>query len=390
MKNTFQAFLNNEYGKFGSPSWRILESAQGARVCINNVWKISMCSNNYLGFANHPVLKKAAIEALKEYGVGTVAARSLSGSTPLHEELESELAAFKGTQAALVFNSGFVTNAGVIQALAGKGDAIFSDELNHGSIVDGCRLSGAEKIRFNHGDMSQLGQLLHTNSQYKKKMIITDAIFSMDGDIAKIDSLVKLSAENDAFLMVDEAHATGVLGKTGRGAIEHFGLEGQVEIIMGTLGKALGAIGGYIAGSKELIAYLARTARSFLLTTSLPPSCVASALAGVRYLKVHPELMEKLWQNTRYFKDTLDELGFDTLGSKTPIIPILIGKDDVAGKFSQRLYEEGLYSTKIGTPYVPAGTSRVRMIVTAVHTREDLDEALSILKQVGEELNIIS
>jgi glycine C-acetyltransferase len=390
MKNTFQEFLNKEYEKFGQPSWRILQSSQGARVCINNVWKISMCSNNYLGFANHPVLKEAAIEALREYGIGTVAARSLSGSTPLHEELETELAAFKGTESALVFNSGFVTNAGVIQALVSKGDAIFSDELNHGSIVDGCRLSGAEKFRFNHGDISYLGQLLKDNSHYTKKMIVTDAIFSMDGDIAKIDSLVKLSDEYDAFLMVDEAHATGVLGKTGRGAIEQFGLEGQVEIIMGTLGKALGAIGGYIAGSKELIAYLARTSRSFLLTTSLPPSCVASAIAGLRYLKAHPELMELLWQNTTYFKNSLDKLGFNTMGSKTPIIPILIGKDDVAGKFSQRLYEEGLYSSKIGTPYVPIGTSRVRMIVSAVHTKEDLDEAISILKKVGEEFSIIT
>jgi glycine C-acetyltransferase len=390
MKNTFKEFLENEYEKFGRPSWRILQSAQGARVCINNEWKISMCSNNYLGFANHPALKEAAMEALNKYGVGTVAARSLSGSTPIHEELEAELAAFKGTEAALVFNSGFVTNAGVIQALVGKGDAIFSDETNHGSIVDGCRLSGAEKLKYNHGDMIHLEQLLNANSVYKKKMIVTDAIFSMDGDIAHIDSLVELCNQYDAFLMIDEAHATGVLGKSGRGAIEHFDLEGQVDIIMGTLGKALGSIGGYIAGSKELIAYLARTARSFLLTTSLPPSCVAAALTGLRYLMAHPELMAKLWQNTTYFKNSLDKLGFNTLGSKTPIIPILIGKDEIAAEFSQRLYEEGLFSSKIGTPYVPKGTSRVRMIVSAIHTQEDLEEATSILKKVGEEFTIVT
>jgi len=390
MKNTFKEFLSNEYEKYGSPSWRILESAQGARVMINSEWKISMCSNNYLGFANHPPLKEAAIAALEQYGTGTVAARSLSGSTPLHEELEVELAAFKGTEAALVFNSGFVTNAGVIQALVSKGDAIFSDETNHGSIVDGCRLSGAEKFKYNHGDMVHLEQLLNSNPQFQKKMIVTDAIFSMDGDIANIESLVNLCKEYDAFLMVDEAHATGVLGKTGRGAIEHFGLEGQVEIIMGTLGKALGAIGGYIAGDRELIAYLSRTARSFLLTTSLPTSCIAAALAGLRYLIAHPELMDKLWYNTTFFKTSLDNLGFNTMGSKTPIIPILIGSDETAGKFSQRLYDEGLYSSKIGSPYVPLGTSRVRMIISAVHTLEDLEDAISILKKVGEEFNIIS
>jgi len=390
MKNTFKEFLNNEYEKYGYPSWRVLESSQGARVLINNEWKISMCSNNYLGFANHPVLIEAAIHALKQYGTGTVAARSLSGSTPLHEELESELAAFKGTEAALIFNSGFVTNAGVIQALVGKGDAIFSDETNHGSIVDGCRLSGAEKYKYNHGDMVHLEQLLKTNSHYQKKMVVTDAIFSMDGDIANIEALVRLCKEYDAFLMVDEAHATGVLGKTGRGAIEHFGLEGQVEIIMGTLGKALGAIGGYIAGDKELIAYLARTARSFLLTTSLPPSCIAAALAGLRYLIAHPDLMKILWHNTTFFKNWLDRLGFNTMGTKTPIIPILIGNDEIAGKFSQRLYEEGLYSSKIGLPYVPAGTSRVRLIVSAVHEQEDLEEAVSIIKKVGQEFEIIS
>jgi glycine C-acetyltransferase len=390
MKNTFKEFLSNEYSKFGSPSWRILESPQGARVCINHEWKISMCSNNYLGFANHPVLKEAAIKALEHYGIGTVAARSLSGSTPLHEELEAELAAFKGTEAALVFNSGFVTNAGVIQALVSKGDVIFSDEINHGSIVDGCRLSGAEKHKYNHCDTVHLEQLLKTNTQYQKKMVVTDAIFSMDGDIAPIKELVELCDDYDAFLMVDEAHATGVLGKTGRGAIEHFGLERQVDVIMGTLGKALGSVGGYIAGDRELIAYLARTARSFLLTTSLPPSCVAAALAAMRHLIAHPEIMGRLWQNTNYFKSALNELGFNTMGSKTPIIPILIGKDEIAGKFSQRLYDEGLYSTKIGLPYVPIGTSRVRMIISAVHTHEDLEEAVSILKMVGQEFNIIS
>ena len=389
MNQTLKRYLNNEYKKFGPPSWRILESSQGARVCINGEWKITMCSNNYLGFADRPEIKKVAMQALEKYGTGTVAARSLSGSTTLHEELERELANFKGTEAALVFNSGFVTNTGVIPALVGKGDAIFSDEINHGSIVDGSRLSGAEKFKYKHGDTNHLEQLLKTNTNYQKKMISTDAVFSMDGDIAPINEIVRLCEVYDAFLMVDEAHSTGVLGKNGRGAIEHLGLEGKVDVIMGTLGKALGAVGGYIVGDKELIAYLARTARSFLLTTSLPPACIASALAGLRYLRAHPELIERLWQNTNFYKKSLSDLGFNTMGSKTPIVPIFIGDDAIAQKFSQRLYEEGLFSTKIGSPYVPVGTSRIRTIITAVHTQDDLEESVSILKKVGEELEII-
>ena len=389
MNSTLKQFLYEEVTSIGPPSWRVLDSAQGARVHINGEWKISLCTNNYLGLANHPALKEAASRAVQLYGVGTVAARSLSGSTPLHEELERELAAFKEGEAALIFNSGFVTNTGAIPALVGRGDAVFSDEINHGSIVDGCRLSGADKKIYRHGDMALLEDLLKDSTHYRKRMVVTDSVFSMDGDIAPIPEMLALCERYDAFLMVDEAHATGVLGQNGRGAVEHFGLEGQVDIIMGTLGKALGSVGGYIVGSADLVAYLARTARSFLLSTSLPVPCVAAALAGLSILRDDPELRTRLWQNTDSFKSALRELGFDTMNSKTPIVPILIGDDHLAQRFSQRLFEDGVYATKIGTPYVPQGTSRIRMIVSAAHTEEDLKEAVEIVERVGRELSVI-
>jgi len=389
MNTTLQQFLSEEIQRLGAPYWRVLEGAQGARVCIDGQWKISLCSNNYLGLANHRALKEAAARALEHYGVGTAAARSLSGSTPVHEELESELAAFKGAEAALIFNSGFVTNTGTIPALVSKGDAVFSDEINHGSIVDGCRLSGADKRIYRHADLVHLEELLRDSAHYRKRMIVADAVFSMDGDLAPLPEMLALCERYDAFLMVDEAHATGVLGQNGRGAVEHFGLEGRVDIIMGTLGKALGSMGGYIVGSAELVSYLARTARSFLLTTSLPVPCVAAALAGLRLLRDDPGLRQRLWQNTRLYKSALEELGFDTMNSKTPIVPILIGDDGLAVRFSQRLYEEGLYATKIGTPYVPRGTARLRTIVHALLTEDDLHEAIGILERVGHELSII-
>jgi glycine C-acetyltransferase len=389
MNKNLQEFLNEEYLRLGSPSWRVLESAQGARVCINGQWKISLCSNNYLGLANHPALKAAAAKAIETYGVGTVAARSLSGSTPIHEELEKELADFKGSEAALVFNSGFVTNSGVIPAIAGRDDVIFSDEINHGSIVDGCRLSRAKKYIYPHRDMPLLENYLQSSLHYQKRMIVSDAVFSMDGDIAPVPKIVSLAERYDAFLMIDEAHATGVLGENGQGSVEYFGLEGKVDIIMGTLGKALGSVGGYITGSKELVAHIARTARSFLLTTSLPSSCAAAALAALRILRSDPGLRERLWENTNLFKSSLKELGFDTMGSKTPIVPILIGDDGAAQEFSNRLYEQGIYATKIGSPYIPEGTSRIRTIVSAAHSRSDLVEAIDVFESVGRELKII-
>ncbi len=389
MNSDLEIFLHNEMERLGAPSWRVLESAQGPRVRIDGEWKISLCSNNYLGLANHPVLKEAAAKALEEYGAGTAAARSLSGSTPVHEELERELADFKGTEAALVFNSGNTANAGVIPALAVKGDAFFSDEINHGSIIDGCRLSRAERNVYRHNDMAHLEELLRGAAHCRKRMLVTDTVFSMDGDIAPLPEMVELCEKYDAFLMVDEAHATGVLGEHGGGAVEHYGLEGKVDVLMGTLGKALGAVGGYIAGSKELITYLARAARTFLFTTSLPTPCVAAGLAGVRLLRSDPSLIQKLWDNVKTYKAALGQLGFDTMGTKTPIVPILIGDDEAALRLCARAFKEGVYATKIGTPYVPEGTSRLRTIVTAAHTKEDLKKAVDIFEKVGRELNLI-
>ena len=389
MNPSLHQFLRAETARLGAPSWRVLESPQGARVRINGEWKISLCSNNYLGLANHPLLKEAAAKALEEYGAGTAAARSLSGSTPIHEELEREIADFKGTEAALLFNSGNTTNAGVIPALAVAGDAVFSDEINHGSIVDGCRLARAERHVYRHNDMAHLEELLKNSAHYRKRMLVTDTVFSMDGDIAPLPKMVALCEKHDAFLMVDDAHATGVLGDHGGGAVEHCGLDGKVDVLMGTLGKALGAIGGYIAGSQALIAYLAKTARSFLFTTSLPTPSVAAALAAVRLLRTDPGIMQKLWENVADYKNALTELGFDTMGTKTPIIPILIGDDEIAQQFSRRAYEEGVYATKIGTPYVPAGASRLRTIVTAAHTEDDLKRAVDVFEIIGQELRLI-
>jgi glycine C-acetyltransferase len=382
-------FLSENRSVQGTSGWRVLDSAQGAHVCINGEWKISLCSNNYLGLANRPALREAAHGAIEAYGVGSAAARSLSGSTQVHEDLERELAAFKHTEAALVFNSGFVTNSGVIPALIQKGDAVFSDELNHGSIIDGCRLSGGERHVYRHRDMEALEDLLAGSLGLRKRMIVADAVFSMDGDIAPIPELVELSERYGAFLMVDEAHATGVLGETGRGAVEHFGAEGKVDVIMGTLGKALGAVGGYIAGSRELIDYIAHTARSFLLTTSLPAMCAAAALAALRILDEDQEIRQHLWENTTFYRDALSRLGFDTMHSKTPIVPILIGDDTAAQEFSQKIFMRGVYATPIGTPYVPPGTSRIRTIITSAHTRDDLETAIHVIEQTGRELNLI-
>jgi len=389
MNKAFVQFLEEQANTLGFPRWHVLDGPQDARVCIQGEWKISLCSNNYLGLANNPSVKKHAARALEEYGAGTGAARSLSGSTQLHEALERELADFKQTEAALVFNSGFVTNAGVIPTLAGKGDAVFSDDINHGSIIDGCRLSRAEKHIYPHGDMNILEKMLKDAGHCGRRMIVVDAVFSMDGDVAPLPEIVALAEWYDAIVMVDEAHATGVLGAHGRGAVEHFDMEGRVDVVMGTLGKALGAVGGYIAGTRHLIAYLAKTARSFLLTTSLPSSCVAAALAGLRMLADNPEMIRRLWENTNFYKAKLEALGFDTMNSKTPIVPLLIGDDDIASELCQRLYEAGLYVAKIGTPYVPRGTSRLRTIMSAAHDRADIEEAVDILERVGREMGII-
>lgn len=367
----------------------MLGGRQGPRVRLNGREVIMLSSNNYLGLATHPRVIESARKAEEAYGCGTGAARSLSGNLPVHEELETEIARFKNVESALLFNSGYTANVGTIASLMIRGDVIFSDELNHGSIIDGCRLSRAENKVYRHNDIKHLESLLSESHEFKKRMIVTDTVFSMEGDIAPLKDIVLLARKYNAFVMVDEAHATGVLGKHGRGAVEMFGLEGKVEILMGTLGKALGCLGGYIAGSRNLIEFLSHKARSFLFTTSLPPSIAASALEAIHVLQDEPSIRERLWANTKIWKDGLTTLGFNTLKSQTPIIPIFIGDTAIATEMSRRLFDKGVYVHKIGTPYVPEGSARLRTIISSSHTEENLSEALSAFEKVGKELRII-
>jgi len=368
---------------------RVLSSAQGARAVFDGKEVINLSSNNYLGLTNHPKLKRAAKKAIEEYGVGAGAVRPIAGTMSLHKRLEEKLASFKGTEAALVFQSGFTANQGTIQTLVGKGDVIFSEQLNHGSIIDGCRLSGADIKIFPHKDSGALRKLCEDNQEYRRKLIVTDAIFSMDGDIAPLPELVEIAEEYNCLMMVDDAHASGVLGKNGRGSVDHFNLHGRVDIQMGTLSKALGCMGGYIAGSKELIEILIQRARPWLLSTAHPPAVMAAAIAAIEVLEEEPQLIEKLWNNTKYFKNGLNELGFNTGESQSPITPVIVGSSKKAAELSRKLFEKGVFAQEIVYPMVAEDKARVRTIVTAMHEKEDLDYALNAFADVGKELNLI-
>lgn len=375
---------------------------------------ILLCSNNYLGLADNPRLKEAAIKAVERYGVGSGASRLVSGTMKLHLELEERIARFKGTEAAVVFNSGYTANTSVIPALVGHGDIVFSDKLNHASIIDGCVLSRAEFKRYPHKDMERLERLildagvkgscgqgviesmsnprtLESSNPRTRLLIVTDSVFSMDGDIAPLPEIVTLAKKYGAMVMVDDAHATGVLGKTGKGSLEHLGLKCEENIIqMGTLGKALGTFGAYIAGSRELIDYLTNKARGFIFSTSLPPSVLASAIAAIDLVGDEPELRQALWEKTWYLKKGLDSLGFDTMGSETPIIPVFIGDTGKTMEFSRRLLEEGVFVSGIRPPTVPEGKSRLRATVMTKHSYDDLDMAIDAFSKVGRELCLIS
>jgi 8-amino-7-oxononanoate synthase len=335
-----------------------------------------LCTNDYLGLATDRRVVVAARAALDRFGAGGRAARSLAGDTDVHRELEAELADFKGTEAALLFGSGFATNVGVIAALAVRGDVIASDELNHASIVDGCRLSAASVRVYRHRDAGDLDRVLAEATDAGKRMVVTDAVFSMDGTVAPLPELVAVAERHDAFVMLDEAHATGVLGARGKGSLEHFGLEGRVPVVMGTLGKALGSVGGFIAGSRDLIDVLAATARSFLFTTSLPPAAAAAALESLRILRAEPERVAHLWANARRLHAGLAELGLDVAAEAAPIVPVFLQDDAAAGILSRRLYELGVVVQPVGPPYVPAGTSRLRAIATAGHSDADVEAVL--------------
>lgn len=368
----------------------VLEGPSGPRSIINGKNVINLSSNNYLGLANHPRLKKAALEAIEKWGVGAGAVRTIIGNMSIHEELEKRLAEFKHVEAVLVFQSGFTANAGAIPAVVDKGDIIISDELNHASIIDGCRLSRADIVRYKHSDMEDLERVINeVKDNYNTKLIITDGVFSMDGDIAKLPEIVELAEKYGCLTYVDDAHASGVLGKSGRGSADHFGLHGRVDIQIGTLSKAIGVVGGYVAGRKNLIEWLNHRGRPFLFSTAAPPSVAAACLEAINILSESTELTDKLWENARYLKKGLNDLGFNTGKSETPITPVIAGEDKLAIELSKRLFEEGVFAQSIVFPTVPRGGARVRTIVTAAHTKEDLDEAIKAFEKVGRELSLI-
>lgn len=364
----------------GSDSWMTLEG--GKRV-------LQMSSNNYLGLTQHPALKKAALEAIDRYGVGAGSVRTITGTLDIHDELERRLAEFKGTEATLVFQSGFTTNQGVLASILGPDDIVISDELNHASIIDGIRLTKCAKKIYAHKNMNQLEDLLKKSGEYRQRIVVTDGVFSMDGDIAPLPEIVQLAERYDALVYVDDAHASGVLGKHGKGSTDHFGLHGRVHIQVGTLSKAIGAVGGYVATTQVLKDYLTNVARSFLFSTSLPPSVAATCLAAIEVLKNEPELTERLWTNANSFRHSLQQAGFDTGSSETPIIPIIVGDPAETNRFSRRLMEEGVSAQGIVYPTVAMDKGRVRLIVTARHSEEDLAFALEALTKVGREFGLI-
>lgn len=367
---------------------RMVESEQSSKVVIDGKEVILLSSNNYLGLANHPKIKEAAKEAIDKYGAGSAAARLISGNCILYKELEEKIAAFKNTGAALVFGSGYLANISILSTVVEEGDLILSDELNHASIIDGCRLSRAEKVIYRHKDTRHIEEILSKNKT-KKILIVTEGVFSMDGDIAPLPEIIALAKRYSAIVMVDDAHGAGVLGKKGRGTAEHFGIEKEIDIHMGTLGKAFGSYGAYAAGDKGLIEFLINKARGFIFTTALPPSVLASAIMAIEILKKEPHLIKRLWENRDYFVSGLKALGFDTMGCETPIIPILIGSAEKALKMSEGLFEQGVYVPAIRPPTVPEDTCRLRLTVMAAHTKEDLDIALMAFEKVEKGLNII-
>lgn len=368
---------------------RVLGGPQGPRAWVDGRWVVNLSSNNYLGLANDPRLKQAMIEATQKLGAGTGAVRTIIGTQEIHLELERRLAEFKHAEAVLVFQSGFTANAGCIPVLVGDGDVVLSDELNHASIIDGCRLSRARVVRFPHRDMAGLEQVLREHLGARRRLIITDGVFSMDGDVAPLPQIVELAQRYAAITYVDDAHGSGVMGD-GRGTVHHFGLDGKVDVQIGTLSKAIGVVGGYVAGSRDLIDLLIHRGRPFLFSTAQPPGVAAACLAAVEIIEREPELVSKLWENARYFKSGLKALGFDTGRSETPITPVIAGDGALAMRFSDELLKAGVFAQGISYPTVPADRSRVRTIVTAVHSRDDLDEALEAFARTGRSLGLIT
>src|SRR3989454_4362303 len=375
---------------------RVLEDEQAPVCTVDGKKVINLASNNYLGLTTHPKLREAALEATRRYGVGSGAVRTIAGTMKVHMELEEKIARFKNVEACVVFQSGFAANAGTVSAVLGKEDSIVSDQLNHASIIDGARLSRAKILVFNHKDIAHAEeQLASVKDQPGRKLLISDGVFSMDGDIGPLPQLCDLAEKYGAIMMVDDAHASGVLGRNGRGTIDHFHVHGRVDIQVGTLSKAIGALGGYVCGSCDLIDFLYHRARPFLFSTSHPPSVAATCIAAFEVLENEPERIEKLWENTRFWKKELGLLGFDiggrtTPASETPITPIIIGDGKLAMDFSRELFKEGLMGTGITFPTVPEDKARIRTIMTATHKKAELDQALEVLKKVGKRMGILS
>lgn len=368
----------------------VLQGASGPEVLLNGKNVINLSSNNYLGFANHPRIKAAAIAAVEKYGAGSGAVRTIIGNMSIHEEMEEVLSKFKREEAAFVYQSGFNCNAGTIQAVTEAGDIIISDELNHASIIDGSRLSRADKGIYKHSDMDSLEAVLKdARDKYRNILIITDGVFSMDGDVAKLLEIVQLAEKYEAMTYVDDAHGSGVLGESGRGTVDHFGLHGRVDFTIGTLSKAIGAVGGYVAGSRTMYEWLSHRARPVLFSTSMPPAAAGAIIEAVKMLSESTEYTDMLWDNAKYFKEKMGTLGFDIGNSQTPITPVIIGDEAKTMEFSRRLLDKGVFVSGIVFPTVPKGTGRLRCMVTAGHSKEHLDKAVEAFKAVGEEMKLL-
>jgi glycine C-acetyltransferase len=368
---------------------RVLDDEQKPSTTVDHRHVVNLSSNNYLGLTTHPRLRKRALEAIERLGVGTGSVRTIAGTMDIHMELERRLAEFKQTEAVVVFQSGFTANAGTVSSILTKDDVVISDELNHASIIDGCRLSRAEIKVFPHKDVGAARQILRTLPPAQRKLLITDGVFSMDGDLGALPDLCELAEQFGCIMMVDDAHASGVFGRNGRGTIDHFGVHGRVDIQVGTLSKAIGALGGYVAGSRALIDFLYHRARPFLFSTSHPPPVAAACIAAIDVLLEEPALIDRLWDNTRFFKAGLTQLGFNTGMSESPITPVIVGDAARAMALSDRLFARGVFAQGIGFPTVARDKARVRTIVTATHTREELQFALDAFAHVGRELGII-
>jgi glycine C-acetyltransferase len=368
---------------------RTIESPMDSWVLIDGRSLLNFCANNYLGLANHARLRMAAHKAIEDYGVGPGAVRSIAGTMSLHLKLEERLAEFKKAEACITFQSGFSANLAAIPALVGKGDVIFSDELNHASIIDGCRLSRAQVVRYEHNDVDDLRNKISQVEEYNRRLIISDGVFSMDGDIARLDKICDIAEEFDILLMVDDAHGEGVLGTGGRGIVDHFGLHGRVDIEVGTLSKAFGVVGGLVSGSKIIIDWLRQRGRPFLFSSAMTVPDTAACLESVDILEESTELVDRLWSNAAVFKEGMQRLGFDTGMTETPIVPVMLGEAPLAQQFSRRLFDEGVFAMAIGFPTVPRGKARIRVMNSAAHSPEDLDTALETFAKVGRDLGII-